>query len=523
MLVEKPRKLNNVFKFLEKENRVSFFSFVAGTLLMVIMTYLLEIERSFLGPVNIALIYLLPVLISGVRWGAVPSVIVAIVGILTFDFLFIPPTYAFAIPGFKYSISFFIFILVGLITGTITTELKKQLTYSRQREAKVNALYVLSRNIAAVSEEETILENIICGISDTIEGKFFLLLPDKNNKLELKAYSKESSDCLLSQNEIDLATWVYEKNQKVGKGIQSEGDNAGLYMPLSTEQGIHGVLVVHPNDIEQVFDPEQQSILEAFAGLSALALNRVMLTEQAREARILVESELLRTALFNSLSHDLRTPLASIVGSVTGLLQGDDLFTPADRKELLINISQGAQRMNRFVNNLLEMAKLESGMLKVNKEWCDIQDIIGVAVESMGDTLGDRPLIINVEPELPLIQVDYMLIEQVLINILDNAQKYSTPESEITISAKSDGKQLEILVESRGQYIPEKDLKKIFDKFYRLKTPLQVSGTGLGLSICKGLIEAHGGKIWAMNKGTDSTIITFVLPLDDDDTTCINA
>ena len=172
-------------------------------------------------------------------------------------------------------------------------------------------------------------------------------------------------------------------------------------------------------------------------------------------------------------------------------------------------------RMNRFVNNLLDMARLESGMLRLNREWCDIQDIIGVALSQLDEVISSRPVKIDVEPDLPLVQADFVLIEQVLVNLLDNALKYSEPESNISISAGLNGKQLEVRVYDRGTEIPEEDLGRIFDKFYRLKSPLQVSGSGLGLSICQGIMEAHNGKIWATNCPAGGVVMSFVLPVTD--------
>ncbi|OLN31840.1 Osmosensitive K+ channel histidine kinase KdpD [Desulfosporosinus metallidurans] len=245
-----------------------------------------------------------------------------------------------------------------------------------------------------------------------------------------------------------------------------------------------------------------------------MAINRIKLAEQARQTHTLIESERLRTALFNSLSHDLRTPLASIIGAVTGLIEDQNaVYSPEAQQDLLQTILHGAERMNRFVNNLLDMARLESGMLKLNKDWCDLQDIIGVAVNNLGEALTSRPLDINVQPELPLVRADFILIEQVLINLLDNALKYSEQDSKIVVSTQKRGKQVETAVANRGQGIPETDLSKVFDKFYRLNSPLQVSGTGLGLAICKGIIEAHGGEIWAENNKLGGVTITFTIPL----------
>lgn len=487
----------------------------AGTLALVfLVTLLAALFHNLLGPVNIALIFLLPVLASAVKWGTGPAVLAALVGVLTFDFLFVPPLFSFTVADLHYLLSFLIFLLVALFTGTLSTRVQRQVRRSRRREARTAALYALSREIAAVSELTPVLESVARKVAETVEGHAAVLLPEENGRLTVRARSSPGADDFLKENERAVAAWVFEHGMTAGRGTDTLSASAGVYFPLKTGEGVRGVLAVHTGDRERYLPPEQMHLLEAFAGLAALAVTRLQLAEKAREAQLLAESERLRTALFNSLSHDLRTPLASIIGAVTGLLEGDDVYDPAARRVLLQTIKQGAMRMNRFVNNLLDMARLESGLLSLRKEWCDIQDIIGVAVGRLGE-LRSRPLKIDLQPELPLVQADFMLIEQVLVNLLDNALKYSEPGSEITIAARREDGQLVLAVADRGQHIPEEDLGRIFDKFYRLQSPRLVSGTGLGLAICKGIIEAHGGRIWAANNPAGGVVITFTLPLGE--------
>ncbi len=489
----------------------SYMPFLMSVFMMLILTILIAPIRSFLGTINISMLYLLPVLISAARWGRIPAFVTAAMGVVTFDFFFVPPVLTFTVSDFRYLISFMIFLLTGLVTGTLSARLKSQVTYSRQNENRVSTLYSLSKDIAAVDKLENVLESIVRKVADTLDGQVVILLPDEKDKLDLRQSS--NSPNFLNQSELAVAVWVYERGQKAGRGTETLGAAEALYLPLSTEQGIQGVLGIRFDETDGQFAPERIRLLEAFAGLAAVAMNRIKLAEEARQAHTLAESERLRTALFNSLSHDLRTPLASIIGAATGLLEDQNAVYSAEaRRDLLQTILQGADRMNRFVNNLLDMARLESGMLKLNKDWCDLQDIIGVAVNRLGTVLAGRRLEINVPPDLPLVQADYVLIEQVLINLLDNAQKYSEPDSTIVISTRRQGRQMEIAVANRGHGIPETDLSKVFDKFYRLSSPLQVSGSGLGLAICKGIVEAHGGSIWAENNDLGGVTITFTLP-----------
>lgn len=495
-------------------NSPKIFPYLASSLMVIIMTLILTFISSFLGLVNISLTYLLPILISAARWGTIPALVTALIGTIALDLLFVPPIFKFTVADLRYLISFAILMLVGLITGTLSDRLKKQVNYSRQRENNISALYSLSRDISAVDNLDAVLACIVSNISKTLEGHVSLLLPNEKNQLVLRKDSGLNN--FLDKDDLPVASWVYERGAKAGNGTETWGTSKALYLPLSTEQGTQGVLGIYSDERKAQLDPERIRLLEAFAGLAAMAIHRVKLAEQARESLSLIESERLRTALFNSLSHDLRTPLASIIGAGTGLLEDQNVYSPEVRKELLKTILHGAERMNRFISNLLDMARLESGMLRLKKEWCDLQDIIGVAVNRLGDTLTRRPLEINVQEDLPLVQADGILIEQVLINLLDNALKYSEASSKIIISIRQQGKQLEIVVANRGHSIPETDLSKIFDKFYRLSSPLQVSGTGLGLAICKGLIEAHGGEIWAENNKLGGVTITFTLPITDE-------
>ncbi|MDA8443038.1 MAG: sensor histidine kinase KdpD [Peptococcaceae bacterium] len=492
---------------------LSFTPFTLSVLMMVVLTLALEPVRSSLGLVNISMLYLLPVLISAARWGTLPAVVTATIGVITFDFFFVPPVFTFTVQDFRYLISFAIFIIVGLITGRLSARLNNQVTYSRQRESRVAALYSLSRDIAAVDKLENVLESVTRKVADTLEGQVVLFLPDATGKLVLRQHSTPQP--FVNDSEQAVATWVFERGQRAGKTTETLSGAAALYLPLTTEQGTQGVLGFRANQNGGQLDPERIRLLEAFSALAAMAINRVKLAEQAREALTMVESERLRTALFNSLSHDLRTPLATIIGSVTGLLEDQDsIYSPEARRDLLLTILQGAERMKRFVNNLLDMARLESGMLKLNKDWCDVQDIIGVATGRLTDVLAGRPMDIELESELPLVRADCVLLEQVLINLLDNAVKYSGSDSKIHISARKLDRQLELAVANHGQAIPETDLTKIFDKFYRLSSPLQVSGTGLGLAICKGIVEAHGGSIEATNNLQGGVTFSFTLPLD---------
>lgn len=488
------------------------YPYPAALLMMAILTILVYPFRDFLGLVNVALIYLLPVLFCADRWGNGPAILASAVSVITYDFFFVPPRLSFTVADLRYLISFGIFILVAFLTGTLSSRLKNQVRYSREREKQVSALYSLSRDIAAIVSLDSILTKIAVNVAEAVSGQVGIFMPAEGGRLELKACSHEGS-CFTEENDRVVAVWVFDHGKRAGRDTETLSAAKGLFLPLNTELGPQGVIAVIPDQTKERFEPNQLRLLEAFSVLAAVAINRAKLAEQARESLTYIESERLRNALFNSLSHDLRTPLASITGAVTGLLEGEQVFSSEARHDLLISIQQGAARMSRFINNLLEMAKMESGMMKLNEDWCDIQDLIGVSIKHIGEAMGNRRLVADIPANTPLIKGDFILLEQVFVNLFDNAIKYSADYSEIKVSSRVVSDFIEITVSNKGQLIPDEDLQNIFKKFYRLKTPLQVSGSGLGLSICKEIIEVHGGQIWAANNNNNGVDIKFTLPL----------
>jgi two-component system sensor histidine kinase KdpD len=493
------------------KERFRFVPYTVIVLMIALLTVLVMPFRSYLGTVNIAMLYLIPVLFSAVAWGRNFSVVSAILGFISFDFFFVPPAFTYTVFDVRYFLSFGIFLLVALMTGTLSARLRQHVTYAKQREARTAALYALSREIAATNELEIVLELVARKVAESTGSQVVILMPNEENKLVVRAKTETEQKIQADENERAVASWVYEHGQTAGRGTDTLAGADCTYVPIRTEQGILGVLGVRPQDSRHL-SPEQRLLLDAFASLAAVAINRIQLVEQAKKTHLLAESERLHAALFNSISHELRTPLTSIIGAVTGLLDEDDLYDPASRRDLLQTIKQGAMRMNRLVNNLLDMTRVESGYLQLNKEWCDVQDMIGVAAGRV-EALRSRPLKIEAAADLPLVAVDFVLIEQVLVNLLDNAAKYSSPDSEISVKASHNRKEVAISVADHGPGIPEEDRVLVFDKFYRLRASRQIGGTGLGLTICKAIVDAHGGRIWISGNPGGGALVTFVLPL----------
>jgi len=299
-----------------------------------------------------------------------------------------------------------------------------------------------------------------------------------------------------------------------GRGTETLPEASMRYQPLKTMRAVVGILGVKPIDPNRVLTRDQLRTLDAFANQIALAIERARLAEQAHQAEMLEITEKLQTALLNSISHDLRTPLVSITGALSSLANDQISLDVSARRSLIETASEEADRLNRLVGNLLDMTRLESGAMRVKRAACDLQDLIGTSLEEVSSRLGDRSIVLDVPDDLPLVSMDFVLIERVLVNVIDNALKYSPPGSPIEIHAHMAGAFVEITVADRGVGVPPEDLTRIFDKFYRVQRPENVNGTGLGLAIGKGIVDAHGGFISAENRPGGGTIITIALPAE---------
>jgi two-component system sensor histidine kinase KdpD len=317
----------------------------------------------------------------------------------------------------------------------------------------------------------------------------------------------------MDESERAVADWVFRHGEAAGRHTDTLGGARLRYHPLRTSQGIVGVLGVKgPSDETLHLTPEQRHLMEAFASQAAVAIQRVQLEQQARHAQLLQATEQLQTALLNSISHDLRTPLVSIIGALSSLDEDRSALDATQRRHLLENARTEAERLNRLVGNLLDMTRLEAGALNVAKESCDVEEVIGAALQPLGARIGSRPIQVDAPADLPLVPMDFVLMTQVLTNLVDNALKYSAADAPIEIRAEVVGDRLRIIVADRGVGIPPTDLERVFDKFYRVQRPGSVTGTGLGLSIARGMVEAQGGSIRASNRPGGGTVMTVHLP-----------
>jgi len=488
-----------------------------GSLILVMVPTLLGfaltptvISRS----ANLVMIYLLAVVIASIFLGLVPALVTAVLSVLVFDFFFVPPI--FRLFGFapENAITFISLLIVGLIISTLVSR-ERTLTRAAQRRAgQVTQLYELSRDLAAAVDLPEIYETILQHVKSAFDREMVILMPH-NDALELSASSAGKS---LDSSELTAAEWAFQQGRPAGHGTGTFSYASFRYFPLETSRGIIGVMGVRMAGAPEMH-PEQTRMLSAYVTKAASTIDRALFAVEASQAEILRATDKLQTALLNSISHDLRTPLASITGVLDSLRLEDDILDPHTRRELVETAYEEAERLNRLVGNLLDMSRLESGTLKISLQPCDIQDLVGSALNALGPRLEGHALNVDISPDLPLIPLDFVLINQVFINLLDNAAKYSPEGGPIDIRAwvekgkpGSQGYQVHIEIGDRGPGIPEEDLGHIFEKFYRVKRFENVVGTGLGLSICKGIVEVHGGKIWAENRPDGGARVIFTLP-----------
>jgi two-component system sensor histidine kinase KdpD len=479
-------------------------------LLVALAAGVSEIIGPDISPTNLVMVYLLAVVIAAVYLGRGPAILASMLSVVVFDFFFVPPFMTLAVADTEYLLTFAGLLTVGWVISYMTARAREQAESAQRREADTAALYALSRDFAAADDLEAVLRAIQTHVEQAFGREVVVYLAQGGEMLPTSALSAETQ---LDETEIAVAGWTFKNGETAGRGTNTLPAARFRYLPLKTARRTVGVLGVKPKETEATLTPDQRRLLEAFASQAAQALERVQLAEQAQQIKLLQAAEKLQNALLNSISHDLRTPLVSITGALTTLEAQGETLAAVSRQSLVETAREEADRLNRLVGNLLDMTRLEAGALKVKRESADLQDLIGTALGQMEARLAGRSLRVDVPDAFPLLSLDFVLIVHVLTNLLDNALKYSPENSPLEVQARRQGDEIQISVLDRGLGIPAEDLEHVFDKFYRVQRPEQVSGTGLGLAICKGIVEAHGGRIWAGNRPGGGTILTLALPL----------
>jgi len=482
--------------------------YVLSVLMVALVTAVSWPIYGRINSTNLVMLYLAVVVISALYLGRGPSMLASVLGVLAFDFFLVEPRLTFAVSDTQYVITFLGLFIVSVAISNLAGRVREQVEAIRVQEQQSSTLYALSRELTVSPDLDTVLVKVIEQIGQTFNRQAVILLPHGSG-LSVRA---TTTGFILDEDEKAVANWAYDKNHVAGRGTDTLPGAKIRYQPLNVAGRVVGVLGVKPDDAHRL-NLTQRELLDAYASLAALAIERAQLAEQARQAEIASATEKLQTALLNSISHDLRTPLVSITGALTSLDEQAESLNDEHRHSLVITAREEAERLNRLVGNLLSMTRIESGAIKLHREPGDIQDVIGTALEQLGKRVTDHEIKVNVPEDFPLVPMDFTLIVQVIVNLLENAVKYSPKGSLIEVSALLSDDKARVEVADRGVGIPSEDLTHIFDKFYRVQRPESVTGTGLGLSISKGIVEAHYGNIYARARDTRGTVVSVELPL----------
>jgi two-component system sensor histidine kinase KdpD len=457
---------------------------------------------------NIVAIFILAVILVAVRLGRGPSALAAILSVCGFDFFFVPPRFSFAISDVQYLLTFLVMLAVGLITGQLTAGLRFQARVAAHREERAGSLYEVSRDLSGAIEVEHVVKIGAEAIERTFRAKAALLLPDASGQLILKAPAPGTG----LDAEPGIAQWAFERGRPAGYGTDTLPGSEVLYLPLRAPTRARGVLAVRAHNRRLLRIPEQRQLLDTFAALIAIALERVHYVHVAQDALVKMESERLRNSLLAAVSHDLRTPLTVLQG-LAELLALNTPPLAAAQLEAAELMQEEARRMSALVSNLLDMARIERGEVRLHLEWQPFDEVVGVALNSTEQILKRHVVELRIAQGLPPVEIDAALIMRVLVNLLENASKYTPPGSTVVLAVDVLERQLRVSVADDGPGLPVGREEEIFQKFTRGVRESSTRGVGLGLTICRAIVESHQGSIVGSNRPGGGALFTFFLPL----------
>jgi two-component system sensor histidine kinase KdpD len=461
---------------------------------------------------NLIMAYLLAVVFVGSQYGAWPSVAASVLAVFLFDVFFTVPYYRFTVHDPQYLITFAVMLIVGLFASTMMARRRYQAEVARRNERRTEALYRLSRRLTTISDRHQLIDEAERMVSEVFDAHAVIFLPDADRKI--RPILDHPAMFAASASEFAAAQWVLDHNEPAGIGTNTLPSAQSLYLPMATPNGVVGVMAVQPDQPDQKFFPSDvRQLLETYTTQIAFALERDQLAEQSRLAAVEIETEKLRSSLLSAVSHDLRTPLAGIAGAASSLAEASDSLPVLTRQELLDTICDESKRLSLLVENLLHMTRLSSGTIQVDRHWQPVEEVIGSALNRMDRPLEGRHVEVELDDNLPLGHFDEVIIEQVLVNLLDNAVKYSAPGTPILITAERENNGVALAVSDRGRGLAPGDEEHVFAMFYRgADARPDRRGTGLGLAICQAVVHAHGGTIRAENRLGGGTTVRFVIP-----------
>ena len=453
---------------------------------------------------NIVMLFLLNVVLVALGLGRGPAVLAAFASVAAFDFFCVPPRMTFAVSDAQYLVTLAIMLAVGLITGQLTAGLRYQARVAAQREERARALYEFARDLSSLLQIEQVVDTAARRIGRTFHARVVVLLPDDSGRLAPPGDPAGDIDVAAAQR-------AYDAGEAAGSGGATPPGDAYRYLPLRAPVRTRGVVAIRPEETGFLLAPEQQRHLATFAALTAIALERVHYVDVAQRALVRMESERLRNSLLAALSHDLRTPVAALVGLAESLgLTAPPLSGP--QMETARAIVEESRRMSQLIDNLLDMARLQSGEVRLRREWQSIEEVVGSALRSARPALTRHRVRLALDPALPLVEFDAILIERVLYNLLENAGKYTPPGSTVTVSARLAGDALEVCVRDDGPGVPRGQEDAVFEKFVRGNRESATPGVGLGLAISRAIVETHGGTIRLERSPEGGACFCFTLP-----------
>jgi two-component system sensor histidine kinase KdpD len=484
--------------------------YLAGAAMPAAVTLIGSLMHGTFELSNIVMVYLLGLVVVAIFLGRGPSILASVLSVVAFDFFFVPPRFSFAVSDTQYLVTFAVMLVVGLTISTLAGRVRLQARIAGYREQRASALYAMSRELAATEKLDDIVAIAVRHVSEVFASQVVVLLPDEAGRIRHpKAPSVAGS---LHGADLAIAQWVYDHAQPAGLGTDTLAGSDTLYVPLAPHQKAVGVLALLPANPRRVFVPEQRRLLETFAGQIAVAIQRARLAEEARAAQLAAETESLRNALLAAISHELRTPLAAIVGASSSLAEAPAGMTEPARRELARTVAEEARRMSEVVAKVLDLARLQSGATRVHAGWHPVEEVVGSALARTAQRLARHRVTTRLPSGTALGRFDAVLVEQVLVNLLENAAQYTPPGSHVEVAVAPRRGELEFSVCDDGPGLPRGEEKKIFEKFHRGAPEKAPGGAGLGLAICKAIVEAHGGEIEAENIPAGGALFRFTLP-----------
>lgn len=481
-------------------------SYLYGLAVVGLSSLVCALLHPFVEPVNLAMVYLLGVVFVATRLGVGPSVLASVVSVALFDFLFVPPYLTFAVGDSQYLITFTVMLVVALLISNLAARARLQADRAREAQRRTEAMVNLTQELARARDSKGVAGVAVRHLSDLYGAQAAVFLSDGLGGLDLLA--EQDASFAFRSDEMSVARWAFHHRQPAGLDTDTLPGSDAIYLPMEASEEILGVMGIRPQRHPGESAFEDRHRMEAVVSQTALALERALLSERARKAQMEAESERLRSALLSCVSHDFRTPLASIVGASSAMACGE--LKPEETRELAQSVYEESLRLSRFVANLLDMTRLESGTVAPNRELQPIEEVIGPALERVKPRLGTREVVVDLPDSLPLVAIDAGLMEQLFVNLLENVARHTPDGTRVDIRATAEGGLLRVAVEDRGPGLPPGAEERVFEKFYRASN--RVEGAGLGLAICHAIATAHGGTISAMNRPEGGATFTVTLP-----------